>query len=140
LQNYARAKTIAIDKLSFGFTIRDDYKTDASDVEEKAPQGAYVFGIFLEGCRWDANLHILAPSQPKILYVEFPVIHFVPIENRKAPGGIYSCPLYKVLSRKGTLSTTGHSTNFVLFLELPARESPDIWIRAGVAGFLALNY
>jgi dynein heavy chain len=140
LQNYARKHAIAIDKLSFGFTIRDDYKTDASDVDERAPQGAYCFGVFLEGCRWDSNLHILAPSQPKILYVEFPVIHFVPIENRKTPSGVYMCPLYKVLSRKGTLSTTGHSTNFVLFLEIPARESQDIWIRAGVAGFLALNY
>jgi len=140
LQNFARAHTIAIDKLAFGFTIRDDYKTDASDVEEKAPQGAYCYGVFLEGCRWDSNLHILAPSQPKILYVEFPVIHFVPIQDKKTPTGIYACPLYKVLSRKGTLSTTGHSTNFVLFLELPARESQDVWIRAGVAGFLALNY
>jgi len=48
--------------------------------------------------------------------------------------------VYKVLSRAGTLSTTGHSTNFVMFLELPSQEEEDVWVRAGVAAFLALRY
>jgi len=47
--------------------------------------------------------------------------------------------LYKVLSRRGTLSTTGHSTNFVLFIELTTDEDAAIWVKAGVAMFLALK-
>ncbi len=46
-------------------------------------------------------------------------MHLVPVPNRVKPKtGIYDCPLYKVVSRAGTLMTTGHSTNFVMFLEL----------------------
>jgi dynein heavy chain len=38
------------------------------------------------------------------------------------------------------LTTTGHSTNYVLNIEIPSKISEDIWIRAGVALFLALRY
>jgi dynein heavy chain len=48
--------------------------------------------------------------------------------------------MYKVLSRTGTLSTTGHSTNFVMYLEVPSSTEPEVWIKAGVAAFLALRY
>ena len=50
------------------------------------------------------------------------MIHLFPVEDREIPkDGIYNCPLYKVESRRGTLSTTGHSTNFVMFIELPSK-------------------
>jgi dynein heavy chain len=52
----------------------------------------------------------------------------------------YRCPTYKVVSRKGVLLTTGHSTNFVLYLELKTDKVSDKWIKAGVAAFLALKF
>ena len=36
--------------------------------------------------------------------------------------------------------TTGHSTNFVMYIELKTKEDKNIWIRAGVAGFISLRY
>jgi dynein heavy chain len=48
--------------------------------------------------------------------------------------------LYSNLKRAGTLSTTGHSTNFVSYLELPTKESEELWIKAGAAAFLSLRY
>ncbi len=64
-----------------------------------------------------------------------------PILNREtALTNIYNCPLYKVVSRRGTLSTTGHSTNFVMFIELETDENEDKWVVGGLAAFLSLRY
>jgi dynein heavy chain, axonemal len=97
--------------------------------------------MFLEGARWNDQTHLLDDSNPKQLYTEMPVVWFVPCKGRKKPTeGIYNCPVYKVLSRAGTLSTTGHSTNYCLMLEVPSNRDEDSWIRAGVAIFLSLRY
>ena len=111
------------------------------DVTEKPESGCYIYGMYLEGCKWDYENHTLTDSDPKKLYFEFPLMHLVPVVDRVPPKtGIYNCPTYKVLSRAGTLSTTGHSTNYVLNIELPSVNPEEKWIKAGVALFLALKY
>ena len=111
------------------------------DITEKPEDGCYIYGMYLEGARWDSHKHFIEESRPKELYTDLPLIHLVPARNRHPPpSGIYNCPIYKVLSRAGTLSTTGHSTNFVMFIELPSSVPENVWIKAGVAAFLALRY
>ena len=85
-------------------------------------------------------MKLLDDSLNRELYTNVPLMHMIPVPNREAPEkGIYNSPLYKVLSRQGTLSTTGHSTNFVLMVELPTNQEENKWIKAGVAMFLALK-
>ena len=97
--------------------------------------------MYLEGCKWDYQYHQLEDSDPKKLFTDIPLILLLPQMDRVTPKeGIYNAPVYKVLSRSGTLSTTGHSTNFVMMMELPSNQPQDKWIKAGVAAILSLRY
>ncbi|XP_059176982.1 dynein axonemal heavy chain 1-like [Physella acuta] len=138
LQNFARKKVISIDSITFDFqVIRENY-TELSQAPE---DGCYIRGLFVEGACWDHGTQMLAESKPKELYNDMPVLWLKPMANRKAAtSGVYECPVYKTLTRAGTLSTTGHSTNFVFAVEIPTDKSQEHWIKRGVALLCALNY
>lgn len=139
LQNYARKNTFAIDTVSFSFAMRDDLTADA--VHEGPEDGCYIRGLFMEGARWDSTSHLLSDSHPKELFTDCPVVWLKPQQFREKPAsGIYDCPVYKTLTRAGTLSTTGHSTNFVMFLELPTDQVQGFWVNRGVALFTSLAF
>jgi len=138
LQNNARKYNYEIDRLEFDYHYLPEDVTSKT-VTEPPKEGIYIYGMYMEGARWDYADSAIRPSMPKVLYTEFPLMQLEPILDRPVKTGIYKCPVYKVLSRRGVLSTTGHSTNFVIYFEVPSTDGQDHWIRAGVAGFLALR-
>jgi dynein heavy chain len=131
LQIYARETKFAIDSLKFRTEVINMTKEQATN---KPSIGVYIYGLYMQGARWDWNSSKMAESEPKALFTEMPVIWLEPILIETAvPGRFYSSPLYKTSLRAGELSTTGHSTNFVLYMELRSEEEPVHWIRRGVA-------
>jgi len=133
-QNFARKHVIAIDHIDFDFIIiSDETKYDLT----KAPEdGVYVSGLFLEGARWDDKKEAIDESHPKVLFTTMRSIWILPGNVEEIDyGHSYKCPVYKTARRAGTLSTTGHSTNFVLYLYMPIQKKhkDKHWVKRGVA-------
>eukprot|EP00644_Phytophthora_capsici_P000329 jgi/Phyca11/5088/fgenesh1_pm.PHYCAscaffold_4_\ len=128
-QNYARKYTLPIDQLGF-----DHEPMPRHDYAQPPPDGVYVRGLFLEGAKWDKGTNELAESDPKVLFSLAPVLLFRPVKKLEmSQRSSYSCPVYKTSERRGTLSTTGHSTNFICFIRLPTSRPESHWVARGVA-------
>ncbi|WAQ96862.1 DYH3-like protein [Mya arenaria] len=113
-QNYARKYTIPIDTVGFEFDVMGDNREELKKPED----GCYCY----------------------ILFDSMPVIWYRPNEMSKfSEKPIYKCPVYKTTARRGVLSTTGHSTNFVLYIDIPSDKPQSHWINRGVAALCQLD-
>ena len=117
LQKFARVYSIPINTLDFSFTVLPG--AGADDVRQAPDDGVVFVGLWLEGARWEASVGQLRDSNPGEMYSPMPPVHFLPVANYKPEPGCYRCPVYKTTLRRGALSTTGISTNFVVAVDLP---------------------
>ncbi|KAG8470448.1 hypothetical protein KFE25_008869 [Diacronema lutheri] len=102
-------------------------KSEKDDLRRGPEEGVYIYGLFLDGCKWDKGKDRLVDSDPKVLYAQLPVIHIgavLGVNKRFSPNEVYSCPLYKTPKRTGL--------NFVTAIELRTDEPPFKWVLRGV--------
>lgn len=150
------ASQVPIDRAAFDFRVLTPEEMRQAD-KEKAEDGAYIYGLFMEGARWNVERHAIDESRPRELFAAMPYLHLLPklkddIVEVKGSCELYTgrthgtshsymCPVYKTSMRQGTLTTTGHSTNFVMFMTVPMAEEHDQkhWIKRGVAMLTQLD-
>ncbi|XP_075319652.1 dynein axonemal heavy chain 6 [Odontesthes bonariensis] len=145
LQNHARHYDLPIDELNFCFNIVPAYRDEVAvcealrslpisaklDTDDKLPNpedGVLVHGMFMDACHWDDVNMVIDDALPRVLNSMLPVVHFEPQQNYVPDPDLYHAPLYKTSARAGTLSTTGHSSNFVVTVMLPSKQPSDYWI------------
>jgi dynein heavy chain len=156
LQNYARKCKVPIDTVAFDFRVLKADEMALADTVG-AEDGAFTYGLFIDGARWNEEEAYLDESHPRELFVACPHIHLWPRKISDIPlikgrpecytgvvngtNHVYSCPVYKTSIRFGVLMTTGHSTNFVMYISLPMAKTSTQkhWIKRGVAMITSLD-
>ena len=139
LQNYARKKQIPIDLVVFDFEMLGT--SDEKEVATAPVDGIYVRGLYFDGARWNMEAADLDEALPKVLYSLGPVMWFKPChKDEMSRFSHYQCPMYRTAERRGTLATTGHSTNFVMRVLVPSSQPEKHWIKRGVAILCSLSF
>ncbi|KAG9349499.1 hypothetical protein JZ751_027944, partial [Albula glossodonta] len=126
MQSLARKNEWALDKMNLTVDVTKKFK---EDFNQPAREGAYVYGLYMEGARWDIQGGNITEARLKELTPSMPVIFVRAIPNdRQETRNIYECPVYKTKLRGPTYVWTFH---------LKTKERPAKWVLAGVA--LLLN-
>ncbi|XP_051831868.1 dynein axonemal heavy chain 10 [Antechinus flavipes] len=98
---------------------------DPDEVIERAGQGCFVSGLYLEGADWDIEKGCLIKSQPKVLVVDLPILKIIPIEaHRLKLQNTFRTPVYTTSMRRNAMGiglvfeadlfTTRHISHWVL--------------------------
>ncbi|XP_023576433.1 dynein heavy chain 10, axonemal [Octodon degus] len=98
---------------------------DADEVNERAGQGCFVSGLYLEGADWDIERGCLVKSKPKVLVVDLPILKIIPIEaHRLKLQNTFRTPVYTTSLRRNAMGiglvfeadlfTTKHISHWVL--------------------------
>jgi dynein heavy chain len=105
----------------------------AEDVTERAHQGCFVTGLFLEGAGWDAKKRHLIRQKPKQLIQELPVLKIIPIEaHRLKLQNTIRTPVYVTSQRRNAMGV-----GLVFEADLATVDHVSHWVLQGVC--LILN-
>lgn len=128
LQIAARKNNLELEKLAVATDIT---KRSMETVDAPSRDGQYVYGLYLEGARWDIGNSILDTSLPKEMYVTMPVVNCrAVLANRRdamstsAGSNVFECPVYRTQQRGST---------FIFSAQLRTKAPPSKWVLAGVA-------
>merc|ERR1712072_48060 len=109
-------------------------KQERDEVRKGPEEGVYIYGLFVDGARWEKQKDKLVDSDPKVLFAALPVLWITGSVSTTGKGpsspfvdvpGRYSCPMYKAPKRTGI--------NFITSVDLRSEDAPSKWILRGVS-------
>eukprot|EP01083_Nonionella_stella_P100679 284318_1 len=122
MQITAQRNNLELDRLAI---ITEVTRKQIEEVDSTAREGAYIVGMSLEGCRWNASSGSLDDSLTGEMFCLLPVVNCKAIlADKMEKSGIYSCPVYQTQSRGPT---------YVFTASLRTRSAPAKWVLGGVA-------
>uniref|UniRef100_A0A1I8IXA8 G_PROTEIN_RECEP_F1_2 domain-containing protein n=1 Tax=Macrostomum lignano TaxID=282301 RepID=A0A1I8IXA8_9PLAT len=99
------------------------------DVNEKAHQGCFVSGLYLEGADWDIENGHLIKQRPKQLITQLPVLKVIPIEaHRLKLQNTFRTPVYVTSQRRNAMGV-----GLVFEADLATSEHSSHWVLQGLA-------
>ncbi|XP_072602604.1 dynein axonemal heavy chain 17 isoform X1 [Vulpes vulpes] len=122
MQSMARKNEWPLDKMCLSVEVT---KKNREDMTAPPREGSYVYGLFMEGARWDTQTGVIAEARLKELTPAMPVIFIkaIPVDRMETKN-IYECPVYKTRIRGPT---------YVWTFNLKTKEKAAKWILAAVA-------
>ncbi|RXN33505.1 dynein heavy chain axonemal [Labeo rohita] len=127
MQSLARKNEWPLDKMNLTVDVTKKFK---EEFNQPAREGAYIYGLYMEGACWDIQGGTIAEARLKDLTPSMPVIAVRAIPNdRQETRNTYECPVYKTKLRANT---------YIWTFSLKTRERPAKWVLAGVALLLSV--
>jgi len=125
MQTVSMINAFDLDQMSL---VVDVLKRGADQIDNAAREGCHVYGVVMEGARWDTGTNAIEESKMKDLYPRMPVMTIRSLPNNKIDRkDQYECPLYKTQAR---------GAGFVTALWLKTKVPPRKWTIAGVGMLL----
>ncbi|CAM9656208.1 unnamed protein product [Ascophyllum nodosum] len=135
LQKYARKHGVPVNLLRFKHEFPDIEQPQ--DLTSHPADGVMVYGMHIEGASWDHVTKRLCDPRHDQIRARAPMLHLLPETDHHTNSEDYVCPTYKTSGRRGELSTTGVSTNFVMAVEFPSNIPARQFILHGTAMLLS---
>merc|ERR1719446_97407 len=125
MQSQARKNEWALDKVVIATEVT---KKSPEELEGPSREGSYVYGLIMEGARWDTGLNSIDDSKMKEMFCQMPVMLVKAVQVEKAEyKDQYMCPVYKTQQRNRIMG------GYVFTANLKTKKPAAEWILAGVA-------
>jgi len=103
-------------------------KKTPEELEGPSREGSYVYGLIMEGARWDTGLNSIDDSKMKEMFCQMPVMLVKAVQVEKTEyKDQYLCPVYKTQQRSRIMNA------YVFTANLKTKKPASEWVLAGVA-------